>query len=321
MRPDFILVTGPPRSGTTAVGGLLAQSSRTFYLYEPTNFHAGDRDVSRYFMVPASEGFPSDHAKSLYDRVFDLRLRLKNGVWAHETGLKRIIKPVLGGRTKNSYRWCKINRLLRTIVWKDPFMLFSLPFITQHYDIPIVVTQRRIEGVAASFKRFGWGFDVKSVLDQLSYRTDLSHSVYQLDYSNPVINATALCCLSILEIQKLGHHPQVMVLDLDGLIDRPVETVERLYAHCRLDYTDSIRTNVQKMYAKKCKQQFSNVKAHVKNRDLSQIKTYWSKFLTESDQALIAEVVDRFGCSEHRASGITLHTSDAPAVGRAAVVP
>lgn len=297
MTQEFILVTGTPRSGTTAVGSLLSLSARTFYLYEPTNFHAGDRAVTDYFMVPGSPRFSAADAKALYDRIFQLDLDLKQGVWDHEKGFKRALKRVTGGRTKNSYRICRYNKFLKNIIWKDPFMMFSIGYMLDHYSMPIVVTQRRVEGVAASFKRFGWGFDIPRLLSDLPYGLDIAEEAANFDFSDPVVNAAALYSLAKLELDRLAQNPRVLVVDLDDLIDRPVEMVASIYDHCGLAFTDLIQAKVEGIYSRKGKTQYSNSKAHVKNRDLSQIKTYWSKFLTREDQQHIHDIMSCFGCA------------------------
>lgn len=293
----FVLVSGPPRSGTTVVGRLLSLSNRAFYLYEPTNYHSGDQAVTDYFMVPRSPSFPDADAKSLYDRIFDLKLRLKDGVWPEEKGLKRLTKRLTGGRTKNSYRICRYNKLIKRIIWKDPFMMFALPYMVDQYDIPIVVTHRRVEGIAASFKRFGWGFAVPRLLRDLSYSRQLPDKVFDLDYSDSVVNAAAIYYLSQSELTRLHPNDRILQIDLDHLIDEPLATVSRLYSHCGFPFDESIAGKVSKMYSNPGTQSFSDKKAHVNNRDVSQIKTYWSSFLTDEDQRNIRQVQEMFECT------------------------
>lgn len=297
---NFILVTGLPRSGTTAVGSLLALADRTFYLYEPTNFHAGDRAVSDYFLVPGTPRFPTEQAKALYDRVLSLDMRLKSGVWNHEKGRRKLLKRLLGGRTKNSYRYCKYNPFVQTVVWKDPFMMFSLEHMLQHYDFPIVVTQRPVEALAASFKRFRWGFDVKRLLSDLPYAPELKQAALRLDYSDPVRNAAALYSLARLELARLGASRRLLVTDLDDLLSRPEQTVANLYAHCGLPFTEQVRNKVRATYAKRGGQAYSNVKAHVRNRDLTKVNSYWSEVLSADDLANILDVSERFGLAAHQ---------------------
>lgn len=294
---DFVLVSGPPRSGTTVVGQLLSLSERSFYLYEPTNFHAGDRAVSDYFMVPDTPAFPSAEAKLLYDRIFGLDLDLKDGIWPEETGVKRAAKRLLGGRTKNSYRVCKYTHLIKRIVWKDPFMLFALRYMLQQYPVPIIVTHRKIEGIAASFKRFGWGFDILRLMSDLSHSRVIPNKAFDLDYSNPVTNAAAIYYLSQLELSTLAPHARLIQVDLDDLIDNPLDTVSTLYAHCGFPFTERVAERVRKIYSNAGTKGYSDKKAHVKNRDVSQIKTYWSKFLTDEDMYNIKRIEEAFECS------------------------
>ena len=49
---DLILVTGMPRSGTTAVGEVLSTAAGTAVLHEPLNYLVGLSDVPHYFAFP-----------------------------------------------------------------------------------------------------------------------------------------------------------------------------------------------------------------------------------------------------------------------------
>lgn len=53
----LILVTGPPRSGTTAVGSAIAKSKDCVSLHEPMNKHTGDKCINRYFELPGYNDF------------------------------------------------------------------------------------------------------------------------------------------------------------------------------------------------------------------------------------------------------------------------
>ena len=53
----LILVTGVPRSGTTAVGQMLSLAAGAGALHEPFNYHSGLRHIANYFEIPGTVAF------------------------------------------------------------------------------------------------------------------------------------------------------------------------------------------------------------------------------------------------------------------------
>ena len=163
----LVLVTGTPRSGTTPVGDVLAAARRTRTLYEPLNRHVGDRRVRRYFEVPGTGGFMDATVDGLVDDVRRLRLRLRPGLFPEDRGPRRLAKRLTGSRARMTYRLARLPPRPRTLVWKDPFAAFLAEDVARRHDVPVVVTLRPPEAVAASFKRLGWAFDVHDLLGRL----------------------------------------------------------------------------------------------------------------------------------------------------------
>ena len=121
---DVVLVTGTPRSGTTVVGDMLAKAKGAQYLYEPLNRWVGVKHLDHDFPVPGSAEFDPTQLSELLERIGRVDLSLKPGVFPHDTGWRRVGKRVVGSRTTMSYRRCRVDPTLRTVIWKDPFALF-----------------------------------------------------------------------------------------------------------------------------------------------------------------------------------------------------
>ena len=151
-----ILVTGCPRSGTTPVGANLALAAGARYLYEPFNPSYGLQAISRYYQLPGADGFSPGDLDACVEAIRTLRLELRRYDGPHDTGWRRRVKRVVGGRSHLSYWLCRLDWTLDTIVWKDPIACLSTAAVVDRHRIPVVVTVRPAAAVAASYKRLQW---------------------------------------------------------------------------------------------------------------------------------------------------------------------
>ncbi|MGZ8937461.1 MAG: hypothetical protein ACXW02_08270 [Halobacteriota archaeon] len=113
---------------------------------------------------------------------------MKLGLWPEDAGLRRIAKIFVGGRSRVSYRRAKLKRNWDVILWKDPIVALSMPYLFNHSDIPFVVTYRPPEAVAASFIRMKWAFDVRDILP----RAQQADIIANIDDFEGLIGITAL---------------------------------------------------------------------------------------------------------------------------------
>ena len=124
-RSPLVLVTGTPRSGTTPVGDALAAAPGARTLYEPLNFHVGDRRVTRYFEVPGAGGFDEATADALVADIGRCACGCDPGIFPEDRGLRRAgqardREPDARRRTGSA----ALDPRLRTLIWKDPFAAF-----------------------------------------------------------------------------------------------------------------------------------------------------------------------------------------------------
>ncbi|MFN8222133.1 MAG: sulfotransferase [Gaiellales bacterium] len=151
-RTTPILVTGPPRSGTTWVGMTLALDPSLGYLHEPFNIltshgvspsrftrmfqHVDERNEARY--APGLErAMRFDHAL---------------GPALAEARSPRDLARVLRDRR----RFQIARREGRRPLLKDPIAVFSAEWFASRYAADVVLTIRHPAAVAGSFKRLGW---------------------------------------------------------------------------------------------------------------------------------------------------------------------
>lgn len=292
-RRSLILVTGTPRSGTTPVGDALALAAGTRSLYEPLNAEVGDRRITRYFEIPGTGGFDLATLTSLLDDLAIPRLRLRPGVFADDRGLRRRVKRVTGSRTRCSYRACRLDRRLHTIVWKDPFAAFLVPEAAER-GIPVVVTIRPPHAVAASFVRLGWRFDVDDLTVRFSQRRSpgVVPPPRAPDASAPAVNAAVLWQLVYSSLLgPIRAHPLVHAVAADALARDPVPTMERLFQAVGLPWDErTVRAGRRRFRVQAGPAVPSGRRAHGSARDVREIDRYWKDVLDPEDVRRVDEL-------------------------------
>jgi len=292
----LILVTGMPRSGTTAVGEVLGKAAGTAVLHEPLNYLVGLNDVRHYFAFPGGGEVSAASFDQWVEDMRALRLRYKPGLFPREKGLRRLTKQIIGGRAVNSYRRCKWTPGLDTLIWKDPFAALAAGYLHERHGLQVVVTLRSPWAVAASFKRMGWAFDLDEIMTRLrsAGRGDYSFDDGLWIRSNePVANAALLWFLVYSSLEDLLTQEDGLIgLSLDELIRYPTTVYAELFDRLGLAWTDPIAQAVIDRYQgeKSDLKAPMGAKAHDRNRDISFMNQYWRNLLDSSEQALVSDV-------------------------------
>lgn len=149
MRPfDPILVTGVPRSGTTWLARLLADSP-------------GTCEPGREPMNPRGRQHALGGTLSRWSRVSSLSTRQAIALRTAYQGVNpwtfsRFGHHQVGALRPNS-----------RIVVKDPFALLSLPHIVDVTHARVVLVYRHPGAVLASYRRMGWSVDLRELITSL----------------------------------------------------------------------------------------------------------------------------------------------------------
>ncbi|MDO6724799.1 sulfotransferase [Celeribacter halophilus] len=291
---QIILVSGCPRSGTTTIGDVLNTAPKTAAIYEPMNFHSGDRVINHYFEAPGTAEFSKQDFDDLTRRIAKLELNLKSGVWPEDKGVRRIAKYLVGGRSRASLRKAKWMRKVDAVIWKDPIAAFSMrQFIEQNHG-QAVISYRSPYAVAASFKRMKWGFKLNDIFPRLEKAGVKTPDGWRnADISDHVTNAALLWATIYGDQLSLAqeHPDKVTVIDLDDIIRNPLVTYQNLFKKLSLPWTDRTQKHLRQIYTDKSVHQ-SDVPsghAHSKKRDVSQANQYWRKTLTEEEIAVVKQ--------------------------------
>jgi hypothetical protein len=287
-----VLVTGTPRSGTTPVGDALAAAPGARTLYEPLNFHVGDRRISRYFEVPGAAGFSDATADALVHDIRALRLRLRPGLFPEDQGLRRLVKHVTGSRTLATYRQCRLDPALRTIVWKDPFATFLAPRVARDHGIPVVITVRPPAAVAASFKRLSWGFDTADLVARLGPQGEPYRDlVARVTADRPAHNGAVLWhVVNDWLLRSCADIPNMHVVDLEQLVQHRTATLRWLYAELGLTWGPAIERHLRRTAGGDGPATPTSGRAHDAKRDPAAVNTYWADVLDPHEVAFVEEI-------------------------------
>jgi hypothetical protein len=163
-----ILVTGSHRSATTWVGRVLEAAGGFGYIREP--FNAERRPGwMRAPMPHRYEYITGDGGPHLRDVERLLQFRVPILPQLRELGRPRDLARLL-----NDWRQGVTYRVQgRRPLIKDPFALFSAPWLADTFGLGVVITIRHPAGFVSSVRRFGWRFDFRHWLDQPALIRDL----------------------------------------------------------------------------------------------------------------------------------------------------
>jgi hypothetical protein len=302
--PDrLILVTGPPRGGTTVVGEMLGLAPRTATLHEPMNADTGDRAIHHMFEVPGTDGLSEDDFGLLVERVLQRNMNLRSGSFAGEPLWRRMAKSVTGGRTVLSQRRARLAGRIETLIWKDPFAVFAVDAITRHVPgCTTIFCYRPPLAMAASFKRMRWRADPRPIIRRLRMAGVAAELPEGQDLSNCAISAAILWRLvygSLLErMASFDGRADTFLLDIDDAIRAPVDAYGALFAQCRLDFTPRVQASISARYrTREGSDRPIRQVAHDRSRDPASVNSYWTEILDADEVRIVRALCEPLQCA------------------------
>lgn len=292
----LILVTGIPRSGTTAVGQMLSLAPHAYTLYEPFNYHSGLKQINAYFEIPGAPSFPFQLLDQIICNIKQLALAFKLGVFPTDEGLRRVIKSMIGGRSLNSYRRLRLSPAVKTIIWKDPEACFTADYVSKQHDVDVLVMLRNPWAVAASFKRMEWAFDLSDISTRLSQAGIDGRNTLPLiggQIHNSVVNAGVLWATIYSVLAKWADtNTRIHIVNLDEILVHPNLAYAKIYQLLKLEWTDRVSRKISKFYRTTSDSIVpKHKKAHDQNRDIRKVNDYWRGILTEEERDFITNHV------------------------------
>ena len=276
-----ILVTGAHRSGTTWVGKMLAADGCTAYISEPLNilhrpgvFHA----KVKYWYQYICEENENDYLPAFQELLeFDYHL------WDEIRSLRSRKDFLRMGRDFLIF----YNGLMRgqRALLKDPFAIFSTPWLARRLNCRVVITVRHPAAFASSLKRLNWPFDFRDLLDQpLLMRDHLEpyRDEMQSMQADDVIGQAALLWRliygSVHAAQKM--HPGFIVVRHEDLARDPVPGYRELYQMLGLEFTPQVEKIVLNSSSSENPVELSRNQVHGFKLDSRANMDIWRKRMT-----------------------------------------
>ncbi|MBL8666319.1 MAG: hypothetical protein JNM48_02520 [Rhodospirillales bacterium] len=310
----LLLITGAPRSGTTAVGYNLALPRSAGLLYEPFNYRSGLREIDRPFEMPGAFGFTEAKLDAIVERIGKLDLQIKTGRRPEDTPMKSIAKTFIGSRSNLSYLLCRLNPLLQTIVWKDPMAVFASRDVAVRHGITTVATVRPPNAVAASYKRLNWQPDVDGLIAAFREK-GWTADIPQIDAAaarTPAVLGAMIWTMVYNRLMVWANETDLLhLINVQDVVDDPIGTYRDLYSLCELPWSERVERAIAASYAakatakKKAGIETLPQVAHVRNRDLSRINEYGKQLLTGDEKEIVAAISEatwrdlRAVCTRH----------------------
>jgi sulfotransferase family protein len=293
-----ILVTGSPRSGTTAVGRNLALAPTAGSLYEPFNVQAGLKDIRHQFEIVGANDFTAAKLAAIVDGIARLRLpHWKAPVRPTDNVVRRLLKHGVGGLGRQSYLKCRLNPFLKTLVWKDPLAAFVAHDVAHRYGMPVLVTVRPPVAVVASFKRMNWKPDANAILDafaQVGWDDRGLRRNFGSRFHEPTVAAAAMWWLVYSRLVDWASGcANIRFVSVEDLVKDPAGTYRALYAKFELPWSSRIEKSLRSEYSQECGAETNlPAKPHVKKRSIKDINVYGSSLLSGSEKEIIREMTD-----------------------------
>lgn len=280
-----IVVTGPPRSGTTPVGDVVAHIPGAVSLYEPWG-PTGDVRLNEEFPIVGTGTLSQEVFESFLNDLARLKLQLGQQVrpsHQSETPLRRMALKVTGSRSLHSYRLARLQPFSKTVIWKDPHAFLSLTALLDQ-GISTVVTLRSPFAGAASYKRMGWATDLPPIYARYKerYGADAIIEDTLKQVADPVRSAATVWRMGALLIKANQHAENLFLVRSTDLETKEDDVYAALFDWLGIDPTKPM-AYLAKRQNKRQGGKTAPKATHDWTRSLKQTNAYWRDSLTEDE--------------------------------------
>jgi Sulfotransferase family len=245
--PAPILVTGPPRSGTTWVGKTLALEPTLGYLHEPFSI-ATDPGLSSAPFPRMFEYIDEDN-EHLYAPGLERTMRFDYATGAQLATLRTPRDVVRTVRDQAMFR--RLRRERRRPLFKDPIAVFSAEWIARRYGASVVLTVRHPAAVAASFKRLGWEPRFQLFLEQPRLlEAFLTPYVDEIEVyakgGRPSLEQGAFLWRLVAHVldEFRRRHPDWLLVRQEDLSRAPVAGFSQIFSYLGLTFAPAIEQQI-----------------------------------------------------------------------------
>ncbi len=288
-----ILVTGAHRSGTTWVGRMLAADADIAYISEPLNVHHRPGvfrpKVSRWYQYICDEN--EQEYLSAYKELLDFDYHL----WDEIRSIRSRKDFLRMGRDFLVF----YNGSLRgqRALIKDPFAVFSTPWLAKKLNCRVVVTVRNPGAFASSLKRLNWNFDFKDLLDQPLLMRDhvgVDQEEMKAIKADDVIGQAALLWKLIYRSVHATRelNSDIILVRHEDLSRDPVSGFRDLYTKLGLDFTSKVERTILNSSSSNNPTELSSGKTHSVKLDSRANMSGWRKRMSAEEIQRIRKLTE-----------------------------
>jgi hypothetical protein len=281
-----ILVSGAHRTGTTWVGKMLAAGGEATYISEPLNvWHRPGvfrPKVGTWYLYICPENEAS------YLQGMDELLDFRYHTWLELASLRSVKDVLRMGRDWANFFHGRLAGL-RPLV-KDPFAVFSIPWLMERFDFQALVTIRHPAGFVSSLKRLGWDFDFCNLVEQpllmrdwlVPYRAEIEDIRQKPD---DIVAQGSLLWRLIYQVVGAYqvNYSNLLVVRHEDLSREPLEGFQSLYAVLGLNFNSKARQAIQSSSQAENPTELSPGKEHAVKLDSRSNLANWKRRLTPSE--------------------------------------
>jgi hypothetical protein len=289
-----ILVTGAHRTGTTWVGKMLAASPQVAYISEPLNvWHRPGvlrAPVSKWYTLISAEN------EAEYLPAFRAMLAFRYGLWREIRSLRSRRDFLRMGRDFSIF--LRGGLLRQRPLIKDPFAVFSAPWVAERLGCRVVITVRHPAGFASSLKRLDWTFDFRDLLEQpllMQKWLGVERAEMELAQTDDVIGQAALLWRMVYRVvaRMMKLHPSFIVVRHEDLSLAPVSCYRDLYDALDLDFTPRVEQKILSASSSENPAELSQKKVHAVKLDSRANLDNWKKRLSADEITRIHKITGK----------------------------
>ena len=243
---NAIIVSGLPRTATTALGDILSSINGYNMIYEPFNASQGILSVEKNYLIPGANTDNSNF-DDIFDSIINLNAKFKLGIKKDDSVIKKTIKTLFGNESSLSLLKSKFFPNQKKLIVKDPFLVFASLHLSKNYKI--VMCERPILPLAGSFKRMGWEFPEydRLVKDFESMGIRNIEKIENNSISLPVLGAIQFCQLYSIFKHRIDGKENIYFFNQDNFSINPEDSIKKLFNWLDEKCTDKILKKVQRL--------------------------------------------------------------------------
>ena len=290
-----IIISGIPRSGTTALGRILSSIEGFSMIYEPFNLNQGIKDIQFNYPYPG-KNISVKQFQSIFNNLIQFRSSFKKGYLKNDSTAKRIFKTFFGNESSLSYFKAKKTLNTNQLLIKDPFLLFSSKELCLNHKV--IICYRPLMPLAASFKRMKWDFKEFEDLINFFPRNSIKSLRFKAcdKISSNVVGAIQFYELFYNYINSINPNKNLYFFSQQEFSTDPIEEITNVFKWLELEVSDKIIQLSQSLNKGKSSQ------IHFPDQSIQHDPKYNKKYSNEYYKLVLTkeeiELIDAFVAEE-----------------------